>query len=56
MATGESEDLEAFDARLAGAHMRGQWTSDSRRDEGKDGAWRGAVWEPAIRGEAHVWK
>ena len=54
MATGEGEELEAFDARLADAHMRGQWTSDTRRDEGKGGAWRGRVWEPAPRGEPHL--
>ncbi|MCH6578433.1 MAG: cupin domain-containing protein [Proteobacteria bacterium] len=56
MAYGEGETLEAFDAKLAGAHMRGQWTSDARRDEGKGGAWQGDLWEPAVRGEAHVWK
>lgn len=56
MAYREGENLEAFNAKLAGAHMRGQWTSDALRDEGKGGAWRGDVWEPAVRGEAHVWK
>ena len=56
MAYGEGETLEAFDAKLAGAHMRGQWTSDARRDEGKGGAGQGDLWEPAVRGEAHVWK
>ncbi len=56
MATGEGEELEAFDTRLADAHMRGQWTSDAGRDEGKGGAWQGDLSEPAVRGEAHVGK
>lgn len=56
MAYGKGETLDQFNARLAAAHMRGQWTSDEARDKGQGGTWRDDVWQPAARGAAHVWK
>ncbi len=56
MSYGKGDTLDAFNARLAAAHMRGQWTSDEARDKGQGGAWQGEVWQSAARGSAHVWK
>lgn len=56
MSFAKGDTLEAFNARLAAAHMRGQWTSDAARDKGQGGAWQGEVWETAPRGEPYLWK
>ncbi|MDX1483225.1 MAG: cupin domain-containing protein [Alphaproteobacteria bacterium] len=56
MAYEKGETLEAFNAELAAANMRGQWLSDERRDSGAGGAWSGDVWEPHPRGRPHIWK
>ncbi|MCZ6610346.1 MAG: cupin domain-containing protein [Alphaproteobacteria bacterium] len=56
MAYDKGETLDAFNAALAAAHMRGQWLSDERRDAGAGGDWQGDVWEPHTRGRPHIWK
>jgi len=56
MSYSKGDSLEAFNAKLAAAHMRGQWTSDEARDAGQGGTWRGEAWEPHLRGEPYVWK
>ena len=56
MSFAKGDTLDAFNARLAAAHMRGQWASDEARDKGQGGAWQGEVWQTAPRGEPHVWK
>ncbi len=56
MAYEKGDTLDAFNAELAAAHMRGQWLSDERRDSGAGGEWRGDVWESHPRGRPHIWK
>ena len=56
MAFEKGDSLDAFNAELAAANMRGQWLSDERRDAGVGGSWQGDVWEPHLRGEPHIWK
>lgn len=52
----KGDTLDAFNARLAAAHLRGQWTADESRDRGEGGAWTDKVWQSASRGEPHLWK
>ena len=56
MAFEKGDTLDAFNAELAAANMRGQWLSDERRDAGVGGSWQGDVFEPSLQGEPHVWK
>lgn len=56
MAYEKGDTLDAFNAELAAASMRGQWLSDERRDSGAGGAWKGDVWESHPRGRPHIWK
>lgn len=56
MAYRKGDSLEAFNAELANANMRGQWLSDDRRESGVGGSWQGDVWAPHPRGKPHIWK
>lgn len=52
----ENENLEAFDAKLAQSHMRGQWTSDATRERGEGGSWHDRKWEPNPGGVPYLWQ
>ena len=60
MAYGEGATPEAFAAKRAGAHMRGHWTSDARRVEGKGRAWPGdfgyASMAPQVANQRAEWR